>query len=79
MSIESDTEFLDYCFFHSETPRCGFVPSHVARLLRLASPVYEEVARRWDAMPNSVINLNREEVKTLVKEARDRLDLEASL
>lgn len=70
----TDDEFLRYCHSHADTPRCGFVPEQIARLLRLAAP--DECARdieRWEQTPPRVVNCDPEQICGLVEMARDRL------
>ena len=64
-----DAEFLNYLEAMTETPDCGIVPKHIARLFRLAGR--EEDAVRWDGLPLGVIRGAHSEVAQLVKEARD--------
>ncbi len=47
----TDEEFLNYCEAHSDTPRCGFTPGNIHRLLFLAgmkeaSRFYENLSPR---------------------------------
>ena len=67
----TDAEFLDYCETHSETPRCGFTPASIARLLRLAGD--EKRADVWILIwgPNDVVNCDRGSVKEAVAVARN--------
>ena len=71
-----DTEFLSYCDSHAETPRCGFVPAQIARLLRLAN--YVHAAEQWEMVSNRVVDCNEEDIKKLVREARDYSKTKAS-
>ena len=66
--IMTDKEFLDYCEGMTDTPRCGFVPSSIARLLRLAG--HEDLAKQWDTVPHRVISNCHDDVTKYVKEAR---------
>jgi len=67
----SDEEFLLYCKTHAATPRCGFVPAHLARLYRLAG--YEGEARYWKQESNQVVNCKEHVILGLVEFAEDRL------
>lgn len=67
----SDEEFLDYADGMADTPRCGFVPAHLARLNRLAGR--DEVANAWGNEPNGVVDADRHWIRELVAEARRRL------
>ncbi len=69
----TDTEFLDYCYSHATTPRCGFVSAQIAKLLYLAGK--DVKARTWERMPNSIIDCNQESIQNLVEIARTRLSL----
>ena len=66
----SDDEFLAYCAGMSGTPRCGFVPEHMARLHRLAGMNPE--ARVWDAQPHGVYDIDRDYVRKLVGYSQSR-------
>jgi hypothetical protein len=70
MSEMSDTEFLDYCYWHSKTERAGFVGSHVARILRLAGQ--EEKARQFEDRADSIFSVPDEVMHPLVAQARGR-------
>jgi hypothetical protein len=59
-----DTEFLAYCTGMTQTPRCGFVPAHLARLCTLAGK--NEEAEVWASEPNHVVNCNPDWIRTLV-------------
>ena len=63
----TDEEFLSYCYHHADTPRCGFVPEQIARLLRLAG--LHGQAQKWDDVPNHVVNLDPTWVRCLVGDA----------
>ena len=67
-----DKEFLEYCLGMSYTPRCGFVPSQISRLLRLAGKT--EAANKWAEERHDVYNLDRFDVRELVEMAQSRLD-----
>jgi hypothetical protein len=67
----TDKEFLDYCDAMTETPRCGFVPSNIARIFRLAGD--QETAKTWDDQPNRVVNCGHGVIRNLVKQARERM------
>jgi hypothetical protein len=67
----TDKEFLDYCEAMTETPRCGFVPSNIARLLRLAG--HEGYAKQWDLERNYIVDGCHDEVRKYTKEARERM------
>jgi len=64
----SDQDFLVYCEMHSHTPRCGFVPSSLAKLCRLAGRT--EWAEFWDDQANRVIDCAPDEIRRAVAEAR---------
>lgn len=66
----TDEEFLDYCESMTETPRCGFVPSNIARLLRLAGR--GEWAALWDKEGIRIVDGIHDEIRKYVKEARER-------
>ena len=67
----NDNEFLDYCEAMTETPDCGFVPSNIARLLRLAG--HEAEAAEWDKAPVAVHRGYHSAVRRHVGEARARM------
>jgi len=71
MTEMNDEEFLDYCEIHSETARCGFIPSELERLCRLSG--FNKSANMYKEMKNLVINCNEEVIKRYVKTARERL------
>lgn len=76
-SIMGDQEFLVYCSSMADTPRCGFTPTLIARLLRLAGR--EDEAATWDRQPVQVINADREVIRGLVAEAyAERLEQDLS-
>jgi hypothetical protein len=62
----------------THTPRCGFVPEQIARLIRLSGG-NEEVARKWDSFPASVHSLDPYVVRDAVAKARARLAEQAPL
>lgn len=64
-----DTAFLTYCDGMAATPRCGFVPEHVVRLLELAQAPADTIAT-WARQPHGVYNLDRAEVRSMVRAAR---------
>lgn len=63
-----DYEFLLYCETHAGSERCGFTPSQIARLCKLAGLYAAE--ERWSKVPNTVVNCNREEIQEIVNLAR---------
>jgi hypothetical protein len=65
-----DAEFLSYCDAHASSPRCGFVPEHIARLLRLGGN--EEDAAKWDKQPVQVVECNPSQIRAYVIVARER-------
>ena len=67
----TDEEFLSYCEGMAETPRCGFVPSNIARLLRLAG--HDEHAAQWDKEPNYIVDGCHDAIRRHVAEARERM------
>lgn len=69
-----DNEFLDYCYTHAETPRCGFVPEQISRLLKLAGCY--SLAETWDRISVQVINCDKEEIHRLVELGRQRQHLD---
>ncbi len=71
----NDQEFLSYCQGMAMTPRCGFVPQQVARLIRLAGGDETE-AQVWDARPVNVYNMDRYTISSLVDQARKRIKAE---
>jgi len=73
----NDIEFLDYCDGMTETEDCGFVPSNIARLLRLAG--YEAEAAEWDKAPVAVHRGYHSAVRRHVEEARARMKEHDSL
>ena len=66
-----DTEFLDYCEAHCQTPRAAFVPAHLARLCRLAG--HDELGDRYSSMPNQIMDGYRFTVQSLCSDARKRM------
>ena len=68
-----DDEFLSYCNGMADTPRCGFVPEQIARLIRLSGGD-EELARKWDNLPNEVYSMDRWVVREAVTKARALLE-----
>ena len=68
----TDREFLDYCEAHAETPRCGFTPAQVARLVRLAGRNVDVVAY-WEAQSPGAVNMRRESIEEAVRDARARI------
>lgn len=65
----NDLEFLDYCEYHAQTPRCGYTPEHLARLNRLAGR--EETATFLATLPkHQVINCNPGAIVLLASVAR---------
>jgi len=68
----NDKEFLDYCEGMTETPRCGFTPQSIARLLRLAGR--EEWAERWDKEGTRVVDGIHDEIRAYTKQARERMN-----
>ncbi len=67
----NDVDFLDYCQEHSFTERCGFVPEHVARLVKLAG-MSDETIRYWESQPITVYELDRFSVRDAVAKARQQ-------
>ncbi|TWB15574.1 hypothetical protein FBZ88_12927 [Nitrospirillum bahiense] len=65
------SDFIAYCETHSETPRCGFVPAHIGRLMTLAGEPAR--AEAWFRMPPSVVSVPAEEIRDLVGKARARI------
>lgn len=63
----TDHEFLYYCRTHCGTPRAAFVPAQIARLHRLAG--HDDVAEKWDAVPNQILDGYRAVVLDLVGQA----------
>lgn len=70
MNDMDDAEFLNYALGMADTPRCGFVPSQIARLYRLAGD--EDKAALWDKEPNQVIDADRHGIRKLVALAEAR-------
>lgn len=71
MSSMTDPEFLNYCDAHAETPRCGFVPSQLSRLLQLAGDA--EGADFWASEPNAVHDCDRYWIREQVQLARSSI------
>lgn len=69
MDDMSDEEFLDYCYAHADTPRCGFVPAQAARLARLAGQ--DDAADQWSRVPHGVYELDPSTVRIAVEAARE--------
>lgn len=67
----SDEEFLSYCDSHAETPRCGFVPAHIARLLKLSGVGDDSDIEAWLSKPIQIINCDQDQIKALVSAARE--------
>lgn len=64
-----DLEFIRYCETHSCTERSGFVPEHIARMLRLCGR--DDEAKEWDAKhPHQIISVD---MRPLCKVAMERL------
>lgn len=64
----TDDEFLAYCEAHARTPRCGFVPSQLARLCKLANrPLW---ASFWGDQPNRVVDCEPDRITHAVDDAR---------
>ena len=76
MSEMSDDEFLSYASSMADTPRCGFVPVHLARLNELAG--HADVAELWRAEPNCVVDADRFWIRDLVAQARQRFAANAA-
>ena len=75
MAEMSDKQFLDYASGMADTPRCGFVPAHLARLSDLAG--HADVAELWRSEQNCVVDADRYWIRDLVGEARQRLAVNA--
>lgn len=69
--VMGDQEFLNYCDSHSETQRCGFVPEQIARLAQLAGK--PGIAEIWDEKPFRVYEMDGDEIREFVDQARTRL------
>lgn len=67
----TDDEFLSYCHSMAETPRAGFVPEHIERVLRLAGE--DELADRWRDAPLQIVSIPADEMHPMVERARQRL------
>ena len=66
-----DSDFLGYCEVHSYSPRCGFVPAHLARLCRLAG---SDDAEFWEnAKGVRVVECDDKYIRRRVRQARERL------
>lgn len=76
MDEMSDRDFLDYCLAMADTPRCGFAPKNVGRLIRLAGGS-EEWAAHWEAKAPNVYDIYKGDIRTFVENARSRLALSA--
>lgn len=65
-----DDEFLSYCNGMALTPRCGFVPAQVARLVRLSGGE-ERIALAWDARhPHEIHDMDQDTIREAVRKAR---------
>lgn len=73
----NDEEFLRYCESMADTPRCGMVPEHVARLAKLAGVASPMVAL-IENVPLEVIDCDHDGVRAMVTLARERLARAAS-
>lgn len=69
-----DLEFIRYCETHSETERAGFVPEHIARILRLAGRADD--AKSWDGKPLQIISVHADVMHPLCEVARAALAAE---
>lgn len=77
MTEMTDAEFLSYCFTHAETPRAGFVPKQIARLLTLADPdKYKENIEYFNNREHSIISCDEAEIKMLVQLSLERIKKE---
>lgn len=72
MTQMTDEEFLIYCDSMADTPRCGFAPSNVARLVRLAGQ--EEWAKHWEGKPVGVYDMDHDDIRQCVTKALQRLN-----
>ena len=64
-----DDEFLSYCLGMATTPRCGFVPAQIARLIRLSGG-REEIAVEWEGRdPTEIRSLDQDSVREAVAKA----------
>lgn len=70
--LMTDEEFLDYCDAHSETPRAGFVPDNIVRLLELAG---EEklLINTWKQVRGGIYSFHSDQIYPMTKKARARL------
>lgn len=64
MSEMTDEEFLQYCKTHCSTPRAAFVPSQIARLIRLYGD--ETLAKKWDAIGPAIIDGYRNQILHMI-------------
>lgn len=64
----NDDEFLDYCETHAASPRCGFTPCQIARLMRMSN--MKESAATYDAMKPAVLECNPKTIIEMVEWAR---------
>jgi hypothetical protein len=64
----SDDEFLHYCLAHSESPRCGFTPEQVIRLMLLAG--MKESASMVSRDPPRVLECDPKTIQDMVLDAR---------
>lgn len=67
----SDSEFLTYCDSMADTPRCGFVPVHIARLAKLAG-MSDDIVSSWENTPNGVFDMDRHAIREAVQAALKR-------
>lgn len=63
-----DPEFLSYCDDGLHTPRCSLTSDQVTRLYRLAGG-----ESSYSYPPGAILNCDPEEIRVLVRLARDRL------
>ena len=64
----TDEVFISYCESHSETPRAGFVPEHIGRILRLAGAVKE--AEKWENALLQIISIYADDMHPICAKAR---------
>jgi hypothetical protein len=66
-----DLEFLDYCYYHSKTPRHLFTVSDVRRLSLLAGS--DEPAETKRLTENAIVGMDFDFVEPRVQMAREKL------
>lgn len=68
----NNAEFLDYCYWHSQTERHLFHVDHAKRLLKLAGESEDHPGMPYNA-PNAFVGMDFDFVKPRVERAREWL------